>query len=162
MNHCCSGKARSIAYSECILVALDIEQAVRMRYIVISGLHGPTMFLHIIWQPERFSSESYWTQNVCFDFLCNFCLKHISFWEELSQIWSEMCIDLHVKYALFLSDFKSKSKGRFMGLFNTAAFRPIVFLPPTSSRIHLQRRHASHRCARPLPAKAGTIINEFC
>ena len=25
-----------------------------------------------------------------------------------------------------------------MGLFNTAAVRPIVFLPPTSSRIHFQ------------------------
>ena len=49
-----------------------------------------------------------------------------------------------------------------MGLFNTAAFRPIVFLPPTSSLIHLQRRHASYRCTRPLPAKAGTITNEFC
>ena len=53
-------------------------------------------------------------------------------------------------------------KGRFMGLFNTAAVRPIVFLPPTSSRIHLQRHHASYRCARPLPVKAGTITNEFC
>jgi len=53
---------------------------------------------------------------------------------------------------------KGKGKGRFMGLFNTAAVRPIVFLPP-SSRIHLQRRHSSYRCARPLPAKAGTITN---
>ena len=44
-----------------------------------------------------------------------------------------------------------------LGFFNTAAVRPIVFLPPTSSRIHLQRRHASYRYARPLPAKAGTI-----
>ena len=56
---------------------------------------------------------------------------------------------------------KVKVKGRFMGLFNTAAVRPILFLP-SSSRIHLQRRHASYRCARPLPAKAGTITNEFC
>ena len=57
---------------------------------------------------------------------------------------------------------KGRGKGRFMGLFNTAAVRPIVFLPPTSSRIHLQRRHGSYRCARPLPVKAGTITNEFC
>ena len=57
---------------------------------------------------------------------------------------------------------KVKGKGRFMGLLNTAAVRPIVFLPPTSFRIHLQRCHASYRCARPLPAKAGTITNEFC
>ena len=32
-----------------------------------------------------------------------------------------------------------------MGLFNTAAVRPIVFLPPTSSRIHLQRHHTDAR-----------------
>ena len=57
---------------------------------------------------------------------------------------------------------KGKGKGRFMGLFNTAAVRPSVFLPPTSSRIHLQRRHASYKCARSLPAKAGTITYEFC
>ena len=57
---------------------------------------------------------------------------------------------------------KKKGKGRFMGLFNTADVRPIVFLPQTSSRIHIQRRHASYRCARPLLAKAGTITNEFC
>jgi len=41
-------------------------------------------------------------------------------------------------------------------------FRPIVFLSPTSSSIHLQRHHASYRSTRPLPAKAGTINNEFC
>ena len=56
---------------------------------------------------------------------------------------------------------KGKGKGRVMGLFNTAAVRPIVFLHPTSFRIHLQRRHASYRCARPLPAKAGTITTNF-
>jgi hypothetical protein len=40
----------------------------------------------------------------------------------------------------------------------------IVFLPLTSSsRIHLQRRHALCRCARPLLAKAGTIpSHQFC
>jgi len=28
---------------------------------------------------------------VCFDFINNFCLKHFSFWEELSEIWSKKC-----------------------------------------------------------------------
>ena len=42
---------------------------------------------------------------MCFDFLYNFCLKHFSFYEELSKIWSNMYIGLHVKYPLFLSDF---------------------------------------------------------
>ena len=57
---------------------------------------------------------------------------------------------------------KKRLKVALWGFFNTMAVWPIVFLPPTSSRIHLQRRHASYRCARPLPAKAGTITNEFC
>jgi hypothetical protein len=34
----------------------------------------------------------------------------------------------------------------------------IVFLP---QQVHLQRRHTSYRCARPLPAKAGTIPPNF-
>jgi hypothetical protein len=41
---------------------------------------------------------------MCFDFLYNFCLKHLSFWEEMREIWSKMFIGLHVKYPLFLSD----------------------------------------------------------
>ena len=42
---------------------------------------------------------------MCFDFLYNFCLKHFSFKEELSELWSEMYVGRHVKYQLFLSDF---------------------------------------------------------
>ena len=42
---------------------------------------------------------------MCFDFLYKFGLKHVSFYEEMSEIWSKMCIGLHVKYLLFLSDF---------------------------------------------------------
>jgi hypothetical protein len=45
------------------------------------------------------------TENVCFDFLCNFRLKHFSFKEKLSEMWSDVYIGLHVKYPLFLSDF---------------------------------------------------------
>ena len=63
---------------------------------------------------------------------------------------------------MLILEIGKKDKSRFMRLFNTAVVRPIVFLPPTSSRIHFQRRHASYRCARPLPAKAKTITNEFC
>ena len=54
-----------------------------------------------------------------------------------------------------------KVKVAFWSFFNTEAIWPIVFLLPTSSRIHLQRRHASYRCARPLPEKAGTTT-KFC
>jgi hypothetical protein len=34
-NHCCSGKAISITYSEYVFVALGIQRAMRMRQIVM-------------------------------------------------------------------------------------------------------------------------------
>jgi hypothetical protein len=39
----------------------------------------------------------------CFIFLYNFCPKHLSFWEEMSEIRLWMCIGLGVKLQLFLS-----------------------------------------------------------
>jgi len=32
-NRCCSGKAKSITYSDCASVALDIQEALRVRHI---------------------------------------------------------------------------------------------------------------------------------
>ena len=66
-------------------------------------------------------------------------------------------IKFYVNHPKVLNKKVKRLKVALWGFFNTAAVRPIVFLPPTSSRIHLQRRHASYRCARLLPAKAGTI-----
>jgi len=36
--HCTSGKSVTITYSECVLVALSIQNAMRMRHIVICGV----------------------------------------------------------------------------------------------------------------------------
>jgi hypothetical protein len=47
-NHCCSGKAISITYFECVFVALVIHHAMRMRHTDKCGLSGSTMFFHII------------------------------------------------------------------------------------------------------------------
>jgi len=47
-NHCCSGQAIGITYSECVFVALGIQHAMRMPKIVIRGLLGSTVFFYII------------------------------------------------------------------------------------------------------------------
>jgi hypothetical protein len=47
-NHCCSGKAVSITYSEYVSGALVIQHAVRMRHIVIRDLSGCTVLFHVI------------------------------------------------------------------------------------------------------------------
>ena len=40
--------------------------------------------------------KCYWTKNVCFDFLCSFCRKYFSFWEEFSKMLSRMYVDIYV------------------------------------------------------------------
>jgi hypothetical protein len=49
-NHCCSGKAVTITYSECVSVALVIQLAMSMLHIVICGPSDCTIFFHIISQ----------------------------------------------------------------------------------------------------------------
>jgi hypothetical protein len=49
----------------------------RMRHITIRGLSGCTVFFHIISQTAGFSGEKrVIEQDMCFDYLYNFCLKH--------------------------------------------------------------------------------------
>jgi len=78
-----------------------------MRRILLSSVACLALphYFHIILQTARFSEKSHWKQNMCFDFLYKIRLKHFSFYEELSEIWSEMYIGLHVKKAFCLSDF---------------------------------------------------------
>jgi len=46
---------------------------------------------------------------MCFNFLYNLCLKHFSFYEEMSEICWKMYIAFHVQYRLSLVDFSETS-----------------------------------------------------
>ena len=48
---------------------------------------GSNTFLHLSNKWNNFRGN-HWTQNVCFNFLYNFCLKNLSFSEEFSEIHS--------------------------------------------------------------------------
>jgi len=64
-NHCCSGKTLSVTYSESVYVAIDIQHAMRMRHIVICGLPGSAVFVHIISQTARFSKKIVTEHTIC-------------------------------------------------------------------------------------------------
>jgi hypothetical protein len=42
-DHCCRGKAKRITYSECVCLALVIQQAVQMRCIIFSSVVCPAI-----------------------------------------------------------------------------------------------------------------------
>jgi hypothetical protein len=46
-NRCCSGKAISITYSECVFVALGIQTAMRVRHILVCFMSDSAVFFHI-------------------------------------------------------------------------------------------------------------------
>jgi len=83
-GHCYRGKAISITGT---LVALGIQNAMRIRHIVIRGLSATTKFFHFISLKALFWKKNYGTKKKrVFYFLYKFRLKHFSFQEELREL----------------------------------------------------------------------------
>ena len=62
-------------------VASVIQHTNRMRCIILSSVACPDLpkFSTLSLKRQEFLKESYWTQNVCFDFIYSLRLKHFSF-----------------------------------------------------------------------------------
>ena len=56
-NHCCSGTAISITYSEFVVVGLGIQQTGRMRKFGITGLSGSTVLTTLTHKRQDFRKK---------------------------------------------------------------------------------------------------------
>ena len=86
--------------------SLVIKHAMSMRHIVICGLPHTTIFFHIISQTTRFLEKKLLNTECEFWFsiqLLSVTFLNLRNFEQ--DIIINMCIGLHVKYPLFLSDY---------------------------------------------------------
>jgi hypothetical protein len=76
-NHSCRGKAESIIYSECVSVACYPARKAHAPCFHLWPVRLYNIFLHYLINGQIFGGKKYWSYNVCFDFLYNYCQKHV-------------------------------------------------------------------------------------
>jgi len=111
-NHSCRGRAVSIQYYECVYLYSCLRYSACQSHLFCAALHyhlWPVLFQNIFFTLSH-KRYDFWGKKLlntkCVFWLClKFCVKHLAFWEECSEILSQMYIRLRVKYPLFLSDF---------------------------------------------------------
>jgi hypothetical protein len=83
-------KNNKYSYSEYVSVALYIQHAERIRSIVLTSVVYPAFNIFFTLSHERHDfREKVYEHKICaFIFFSNFYVKHFSFQEELSGIWS--------------------------------------------------------------------------
>jgi hypothetical protein len=91
-NHCCSGKAISITYSERVSLAL-VHNEHTPYYNVTCGLSSSTIFLHNISEKARFLGRGGITEHkTSFNFLYNFFSETFLI---LRRIQQDIIINVH-------------------------------------------------------------------
>ena len=82
-NHCCSGRTISIAYYECVFVALVIQYAMRMRHMVICSLFGTKYFSTVSYKQHGFPGGGIIEHKICDLMFSPSCrLKDFPFYEK--------------------------------------------------------------------------------
>ena len=70
-DHCCSGKAISVTYSEIVSIALVIQYAKHTHRIILPSVACPVVQHYSTYLMNGTIFEnSYITENACLDFLC--------------------------------------------------------------------------------------------
>jgi hypothetical protein len=93
----------SITYSGCEFVALGIQHEMRMRHIIIRGLHRT---FHIIWQIHDFREEKITEHKMrvlIFSTTFVWDISHSK--KKWARYYKKMYIGLQVKHTIFLFDF---------------------------------------------------------
>jgi hypothetical protein len=91
-NHCSSGKAIIITYSECVFVSLGTQHEMRMRRIVICALPPCTIFSHIISQTVRFLQKKRLPITKCVLIFCTTFVWNISHSNKKWGRYDKKCI----------------------------------------------------------------------
>jgi len=106
LNHFCTRKVKIITYSECVFVALFIQHAMHMQNIILSPVTYPALpyFFRLSHKRHDFREKSHWTKHV-FWFSIQLLSETFLILGRIQRDMIEMCIGLHVKYPIFLSDF---------------------------------------------------------
>ena len=83
-----------------MLISSLLRRIILSPVVCLALKHLSTLF-----NKRRDFRKKVTVHKMCFDIINSFCLKHISFCEDFSEILSQMYIGFHVKYLLFLSYF---------------------------------------------------------